>query len=173
MKTQQVKHYRKSYCHFFVRLFLISQKWETSAMDGAGNMSSGNMKGASPRIQWQYPKAIPFWCVAHQCSASEKHDAYCRSSCSLLWIFTSKTKEARTSNRRKLTSKIKSSRDFARQEGWNFSMSQTNWLIFCQQLLIHLQFTQKYQTLERLEQQMPYHCFTQSVILNLLFVWLL
>ena len=32
--------------------------------DGAGNMSE-KIKGVSSRIQRQYPKAIPFWCVAH------------------------------------------------------------------------------------------------------------
>ncbi|VDI01855.1 Hypothetical predicted protein, partial [Mytilus galloprovincialis] len=33
--------------------------------DGAGNMT-GHLKGVGPRIQRIYPKALHFWCTAHQ-----------------------------------------------------------------------------------------------------------
>ncbi|KAH3749805.1 hypothetical protein DPMN_184318 [Dreissena polymorpha] len=30
-------------------------------------------KGVGPRIQAQYPRALPFWCTAHQLNRCEVH----------------------------------------------------------------------------------------------------
>ncbi|XP_052282497.1 52 kDa repressor of the inhibitor of the protein kinase-like [Dreissena polymorpha] len=40
--------------------------------DGAGNMT-GKTKGVGPRIQHQYPRALPFWCTAHQLNRCVVH----------------------------------------------------------------------------------------------------
>ncbi|XP_060569650.1 zinc finger MYM-type protein 1-like [Ruditapes philippinarum] len=40
--------------------------------DGAGNMT-GKVKGVGPRIQRQYPRALPFWCTAHQLNRCVVH----------------------------------------------------------------------------------------------------
>ncbi|XP_069104128.1 52 kDa repressor of the inhibitor of the protein kinase-like [Argopecten irradians] len=44
---------------------LDRNKMRSQCYDGAGNMA-GKTKGVGPRIQQQYPKALPFWCTAHQ-----------------------------------------------------------------------------------------------------------
>ncbi|XP_052245753.1 52 kDa repressor of the inhibitor of the protein kinase-like [Dreissena polymorpha] len=40
--------------------------------DGAGNMT-GKTKGVGPRIQHQYPRALPFWCTAHKLNRCVVH----------------------------------------------------------------------------------------------------
>ena len=65
VKAKKVKFYRKNFYHLFVRLVLIPKEMRSQCYDRGGNMS-GKMKGVDPQIQRQYPKAIPFWCVAHQ-----------------------------------------------------------------------------------------------------------
>ena len=44
---------------------LDRMKMRSQCYDVAGNMA-GKVKGVGPRIQKQLPKALPFWCTAHQ-----------------------------------------------------------------------------------------------------------
>ena len=44
---------------------LDPMKMHSQCYDGAGNMA-GKVKGVGSRIQKQLPKALPFWCTAHQ-----------------------------------------------------------------------------------------------------------
>ena len=44
---------------------LDRMKMHSQCYDGAGNMA-GKVKGVGSRIQKQLPKALPFWCTAHQ-----------------------------------------------------------------------------------------------------------
>ena len=44
---------------------LDASKMRSQCYDGASNMS-GKTKGVGARIQNEYPKALPFWCTAHQ-----------------------------------------------------------------------------------------------------------
>lgn len=50
---------------FIFKVGLDPQKTSCHDYYGSGNMP-GKIKGVGSRIQWQYPRAIPFWCVAHQ-----------------------------------------------------------------------------------------------------------
>lgn len=47
------------------RVGLDPKKMRSQCYDGAGNMT-GKIKGVGARIQREYPKALPFWCTAHQ-----------------------------------------------------------------------------------------------------------
>lgn len=55
----------KALLDFVDRVGLDASKMRSQCYDGAGNMA-GKTKGVGARIQRQHPKALPFWCVAHQ-----------------------------------------------------------------------------------------------------------
>ena len=50
---------------FIFKVGLDPQKTSCHDYYGSGNMP-GKIKGVGSRIQLQYPRAIPFWFVAHQ-----------------------------------------------------------------------------------------------------------
>ena len=47
------------------KIELDRSKMRSQCYDGADNMA-GKVNGVGPRIHRQYPKALPFWCAAHQ-----------------------------------------------------------------------------------------------------------
>lgn len=59
------EHLSKHLLDMVTALGLDPEKMRSQCYDGAGNMAGKN-KGDGPRIREQFPKALTFWCAAHQ-----------------------------------------------------------------------------------------------------------